>query len=225
MIWRRSPVCVSSTSATTWSSCAANELSRQPKWICAPACSLGAAPQHALEHDLRDVVGDFRRRPIRIGPRQPAELVAAEPRHISGGARDVRRQALGAQLVGDAEAAEMLHRARVGVVALGMLRGVELLGHQHGRHRAPAELDRRRQADRSAADDQRKGFGVHRVSARVHARSQRQRAPRGAGRETRRRGAGLPGRCRGRCRRTCATRPARRARRARSTRGTAPARG
>src|SRR5262249_43014302 len=86
------------------------------------AWSLGAAPQRALEHHLRYVVGDFRRRPIGIWARQAAELVAAEARDIGGGALDVRRQALRAQRVGDAETAEMLHRARVGVVAFGMLR-------------------------------------------------------------------------------------------------------
>ena len=35
VMWRRSPVCTFSTSATTSSSRSANELSRQPKWICA----------------------------------------------------------------------------------------------------------------------------------------------------------------------------------------------
>src|SRR5260221_684937 len=69
--------------------------------------ALGAAPQHAFEHDLRDVVGDFRRRPIRIGPWQAAELVAAEPRHIGRGAGHVARQAPGAQRAGNAEPAEM----------------------------------------------------------------------------------------------------------------------
>ena len=64
----------------------------------------------------------------------------------------------------------MLHRARIGVVAFGMLRGVELLGHQDGRHRAPAELDRRRQPDRSAADHQGKGLSVHRLTLRTSTR-------------------------------------------------------
>ena len=42
--------------------------------------AFGAAAQRTFEHDLRDGVGNLRRRPIRIGPRQPAEFVAAETR-------------------------------------------------------------------------------------------------------------------------------------------------
>src|SRR5215813_4243756 len=58
----------------------------------------------------------------------------------------------------------MLHRARVGVVAFGMLRRVELVRDQHGRDGAPIEFDRRRQADRPAAADEREGFSVHDAS-------------------------------------------------------------
>ena len=87
--------------------------------------------------------------------------MAAEARHIGGGARDMRRQALGAQFVGDAQTPEMLHRARIGVVALGMLRRVQPVRDQHRGDAMPVELDRRRQADRSAADDQSKRLSFH----------------------------------------------------------------
>jgi hypothetical protein len=39
----------------------------------------------------------------------------------------------------------MLHRARIGVVALGMLGRVQLVRDQHGGDATPVELDRRRQ--------------------------------------------------------------------------------
>ncbi len=186
-----------------------------------------AAPQHAFEHDLRDVVGNFRRRPIGIRPRQSAELMPAEPRHIGGGARNIVWQSLGAQFVGDAEPPEVLHRARIGVVALGMLGGLGLLGDQDVRNAAPRQLDRsrrdrparrRRSAQMSPRPSRR---SLHREICAV-TRCVSACRPCGAPR-TRRRDAGLPGRCRGRCRARDATRPARRARPARSRRGTAPA--
>src|SRR3981189_3022903 len=43
-----------------------------------------------------------------------------------------------------------------------MLGGVELVRDEESRNRAPVELDRRREADRSAADDQGKGFSADR---------------------------------------------------------------
>ena len=128
--------------------------------------AFGAAAQHTFEHDLRDGVGNLRRRPIRIGPRQPAEFVAAETRAVRRRALDVGRQPFGAQLIGDAEPAEMLHRARIGVVAFRVLRGFELLGDQDVGHAAPRQLDRSGKADRPAADDQRKGFRIHLLGAR-----------------------------------------------------------
>ncbi len=124
--------------------------------------ALGAAPERALEHDLRDGVGKLGRRPVRIGAGLAAEFMAAEARHIGARPREARRQSLRAQLSGNPEAAEMLHRARIGVVAFRMLGGVKIFRHQHGRHATPVELDCRRQPDRPAADDQSKGFSLHR---------------------------------------------------------------
>ena len=71
------------------------------------------------------------------------------------------REPLRAQLARNAEPAEMLHRARIGVVALGVLRRIELVVDQHGRDVVPGKLNRRRKAHRPAADDEHECFRIH----------------------------------------------------------------
>jgi hypothetical protein len=73
----------------------------------------------------------------------------------------VPREPLRAQLGRNAKPAKMLHRARIGVVALGVLRRIELVVDQHGRDLVPGKLNRRREAHRPAANYEHECFRIH----------------------------------------------------------------
>jgi hypothetical protein len=87
--------------------------------------------------------------------------MAAVSRDIGAGALEVGGQCFGAQFLGDAEPAEMLHRTAAGRVAFGVRRGFDILRDENIRHAAPIEFDRGGQPDWTAADNQRESFIIH----------------------------------------------------------------
>ena len=131
----------------------------------------GVALQHPLDIHLRDPVRQLRRAPraaellrqfggLARG-RQPeaGQFVAGIGRVVDDVGRVVRRQAEPADLVGEAEPPEMLHRARLGGVGLGAERVRPVVIEQGDGHVAPPELDGQHQPGRPAADDDDVRFG------------------------------------------------------------------
>ena len=113
----------------------------------------GVALQDPLDIHLRNPVRQLGRAP-RAGEllrqfgglargRQPeaGQFVAGIGRVVDDVGRIVRRQAELPDLVGEAEPAEMLHRARLGGVGLGAERVRPVVIEQRDRHIAPPEID------------------------------------------------------------------------------------
>ena len=116
--------------------------------FCETRCGSSAALQEPVVR--RDQL-------LRLARRRQAEarqLVAREAREVGDVGREVGRQAERADLVGEAEAPEVLHRARLASRwPAALTRGAGLVVDEHGRDAAPAELVGEHQAARSAADD------------------------------------------------------------------------
>jgi hypothetical protein len=119
---------------------------RLDEFLVAAVRQLCGAPRAAQSADELPRVARGRQREAR-------QLVAREAREIRDVRGEVGRQAERAHLVGEAEAAEVLHGARLRGVGRGVARGAGVLVDQHHRDAAPAELDREREAARTAADD------------------------------------------------------------------------
>ena len=125
----------------------------------------GFGPQHALDEHLRDAVRQLGRAP-RAGQRpdhlarrprrrqaEAGELMLGVAGEIGDVGRVVRRQALGAHLLGKAEPAVVLHGAGLGGVGRREPRRRGLLLQQNDRNVAAAELDGEHQPARPAADN------------------------------------------------------------------------
>ena len=127
----------------------------------------GMLEQDRLEKDLIDPVRRLRRRPVAVGAIFGGEAVAAagnrNPRQFltrKGGAiadvvRIIRRQPGVAHLLGQAQPPEDFHGAGGHVIAFRLRRrGAGARLHNRNVDAAPGEIDRKREPDRSRANDQ-----------------------------------------------------------------------
>ena len=126
--------------------------------------------QHRLDHDLADAHGglawlravvagaDLGALLDHAGIAEAVQLAAALLARQRGDPGDVEvvlfRHGDGAELVGDAQAAEQLHRAAVGDVHLGMPRGRRIALDQQAAYAERGERAGKRHAHRPAARDQ-----------------------------------------------------------------------
>ena len=152
-----------------------NQRCQPPAEAHADAClHFGVPLEHGFERGLRNVLWLFRRAQevrraalqlavLHVGawPLPAAEFVAAEARHIGIFHRHAGRQGGLLDIARCAEPAKMLHRARIGAVALGVCRGLEPFVDEDRRDATPAQRNCRGQADRTAADNQDKCFFHH----------------------------------------------------------------
>ncbi len=126
---------------------------RLDEFLVAAVRQLGGAPGAGKRpHQLARVA--------RRGQGEASELVPREAREVGDVGRKVGRQAQRAHLVGEPQAPEMLHGARLGGVRLDVARGPGLRVDQQRPHAAPAELVCEHQAERAAAGDEDRGCRV-----------------------------------------------------------------
>ena len=163
-MWRarscsRSPVAASCRSATTQS--ASSRKRRERAAIAQRHRRMRArrARQDRVEHELRAMRERLRAavERLRLGDRRhrdAADLVAGQAGDEHVVERKVAREAPVLHLLGDAPAAAELDRADAGREHLCVDDLAVALLDQRARHAAPAEIEREREADRSAADDE-----------------------------------------------------------------------
>jgi hypothetical protein len=123
------------------------------------------AAQGRLDEPLRDPMrqlggaptagrlADQARRLARRRQAEARQFVAREAGEVRDVGREVGRQSERSDLVGEAEAPEVLHRARLRRIGLRRDGGAGLVVDQQGRDAAQAELVAEHQPARSAADD------------------------------------------------------------------------
>ena len=156
---------VRSVQVTPVSSCAKSS-NATPQRASTSGSPRMASLQHRLDHHLADPHGGL----ARLGAVVPgadlgallddggiaeAMQLAARQRRDPGDVEIVLlRHRHGAQLVGQAEPPEQLHRAAVGDVHLGMPRGRGVALDQQAAHAERGQRARQRHADRTAARDE-----------------------------------------------------------------------
>ena len=161
---RSPPSCLSASTSTPWP-LSRSAVIRQPGPQRHGGACGGFLAQHAFDEDLRHAVRQFGRAP-RAGQRldhfaRSARRRQAEARQLMPGVageignvgRIVRRQSLGAHLLGKAQPPVVLHGARLGGVGGGKLRRRGALLQQDRRNAAAAKLDGEREPARAAAND------------------------------------------------------------------------
>jgi hypothetical protein len=125
----------------------------------------GLFAQHALDENLRHAMRQLGRAPgagqrlhhvPRRARRRQAEarkLVFGVAGEIGDVGRIIRRQSLGAHLLGETEPPVVLHRPRLGCVGRGKLRRRCAFLEQDRRDAATAQFDGKREAARASAND------------------------------------------------------------------------